>query len=979
MNLVRKILALCGAAILWLPLSAQFHSNGASPWLVGWRQLEGESVRVIAPKASAASARSVVYFMDSLTNHVCYGLGPKGMRPLDMPVVLHSHSSLSNGIAIVAPQRIEMCLMPAVESYATPWLRQLSVHEYRHAAQYAALFGGTLPRWLYYLLGEQSRLILTGVMPFWWIEGDAVDAETQASLYGRGLQPSFTMHYRAVGREILEGKNPDVWFGGSYNRYVPSHYNLGYQMVTTANTLQGRYAWGEVMEYASRRPYTITPFEWGMRNHLGMTTEGLFRATFERLNDHWESLPAREDSARRVESSEEREQGPWVEERYPLWVDSTRVVMLRSSFDRTERFVEVDVTTGRERELFPTGAISSRPAIVGGMLYWTEYCQISSFSQHIGSVMRCAPIDGSRGPRRTLRREAYVLYPTEFEGEVAYVRYNTEGTYTVVCGRGEVTLPEGEEIHGLASAGQRLYMLTTSSRGMAIEYLAPTSEWERGTVKKASRVTLKDLRAEGEERLIFGSIASGYDEIHAIDVTTGVEERLTTSRYGSFYGALSPGGERVALALYDAEGYHLAVDERRAIERVEYSTLPANVVNPESYRWENFVCIDTLEYGEVERGEMEARTPAKRYHPLSHLISIHSWAPAYYRPDQLMSGNLSSFRFGVTATSQSLLSDAVTSMGLFWLPSGVVGTNFNMKYIGLPLKVELNARLDSGSSGGFAASGVMMRDGEYHAKYNHSDREATLKPTSHYYSLYGRLYLPLVLSHSYFSSVLTPSVELSRNNNRIYSTLSEEYYEGVTSVAATLQWNSYTRSAYRNVQPRWGAAVVVGAGKILHGIETPTTFGAFARAYVPGFGANDGFTLKASWQDIMGNGPVGYALDFGWMQPRGMRTALFPDERIGGGVEYNTPLCYPDVGWSGVVLLKRVRATLFAEGLYGRLWTKDGSKRWGGSVTFGTDVWLDTSWLRLPDQGDLTFKLGLYVDPNHWNEPTITGGLNLNF
>ena len=137
-------------------------------------------------------------------------------------------------------------------------------------SQYSALFDGSA-RWLYYLLGEQSLLALTGVMPFWWLEGDAVDAETQASLYGRALQPSFTMHYRAVGRRILEGKNPDKWFAGSYNEFIPSHYNLGYQMTTTANTLAGRYAWGEVMEYASRKWFTITPFEWAMRDLLGLS------------------------------------------------------------------------------------------------------------------------------------------------------------------------------------------------------------------------------------------------------------------------------------------------------------------------------------------------------------------------------------------------------------------------------------------------------------------------------------------------------------------------------------------------------------------------------------------------------------------------------------------------------------------------------------------------------------------------------------
>ena len=52
-----------------------------------------------------------------------------------------------------------------------------------------------------YLFGQQAPLLATGLLPFWFIEGDAVMAETQMSSFGRGLQPSFTMHYRALGDE----------------------------------------------------------------------------------------------------------------------------------------------------------------------------------------------------------------------------------------------------------------------------------------------------------------------------------------------------------------------------------------------------------------------------------------------------------------------------------------------------------------------------------------------------------------------------------------------------------------------------------------------------------------------------------------------------------------------------------------------------------------------------------------------------------
>lgn len=272
-----------------------------------------------------------------------------------------------------------------------------------------------------------------------------------------------------------------------------------------------------------------------------------------------------------------------------------------------------------------------------------------------------------------------------------------------------------------------------------------------------------------------------------------------------------------------------------------------------------------------------------------------------------------------------------------------------------------------------------MKGGDYYASYDHSKEVPTPKISGGSWSMYGRVYLPMILSHSWITTVLTPSVELSHANNLLYSPLTGNYHKGHTAVGATLQWNSYTRTAYRNLNPRWGLALIGGVGRSLVGFETPTTWALFARAYTPAFGANDGFTLKASWQDIAGEGPLNYALDFGWLQPRGVRSTIYPDDMIGGSVQYDTPLCYPDWGVKGLVSIKRLRLGLFVDSLWGRVPTAEGEPRkWEDATTFGADLWIDTSWLRLPEQGDVTFRVGCYFDRKVLLKPTITGGVALN-
>ncbi len=110
-----------------------------------------------------------------------------------------------------------------------PWCKQLVAHEYRHAVQYNNLNRGFI-RALSYVLGQQGSTIGLLCMPIWAMEGDAVMSETAMSSFGRGLQPSFSLAYRAMDNIGRDRRNLDRWFCGSYRSHVPDQYELGYQI-----------------------------------------------------------------------------------------------------------------------------------------------------------------------------------------------------------------------------------------------------------------------------------------------------------------------------------------------------------------------------------------------------------------------------------------------------------------------------------------------------------------------------------------------------------------------------------------------------------------------------------------------------------------------------------------------------------------------------------------------------------------------------
>ena len=207
-------------------LSAQYYSWGADPASFRWRQMRAKEYRVVYPDTAQEVASRMMYYLDAVKDDIDYGYRYPQMS---IPFVVHPSNFRSNGLVMWMPRRVEFLSSPEVNGYSMPWTKQLIAHEYRHAVQYNNLNRGIVKA-LSYIIGQQSSTIGLLFMPLWMMEGDAVMTETEMSTFGRGLQPSFTMPYRAYGNVATEFRCYDKWFCGSYKDYIPNHYNLGYLM-----------------------------------------------------------------------------------------------------------------------------------------------------------------------------------------------------------------------------------------------------------------------------------------------------------------------------------------------------------------------------------------------------------------------------------------------------------------------------------------------------------------------------------------------------------------------------------------------------------------------------------------------------------------------------------------------------------------------------------------------------------------------------
>jgi hypothetical protein len=301
---------------------------------------------------------------------------------------------------------VEILSSPASNSYSTPWLKQLAAHEYRHAVQYNNLDRGWV-RAFSYLLGQQSKTIGLLFMPLWGLEGDAVISETAMTSFGRALQPSFTMHYRAVGDRILERKNTDKWFCGSYREHIPDHYHIGYQVTAYADTKYDENIWDRIVHYAVRNPYVFATTAVALKKFYQTNTNALIRETFEDLNRFWASLPTEEDSSERIPTPKQKS---YTTYRYPIPFGANHIISLKEDLDHPMALVKLNTETSEESRICYTGDVSTRPTMKDGRILWTEYQRGVLYQQRVNS--RLCYVDLGKRRSRTVYRHRNVLYPT---------------------------------------------------------------------------------------------------------------------------------------------------------------------------------------------------------------------------------------------------------------------------------------------------------------------------------------------------------------------------------------------------------------------------------------------------------------------------------------------------------------------------------------------------------------------------------------
>jgi hypothetical protein len=790
---------------------------------------------------------------------------------------------------------MELVTTPSQGLYSHDYLEQLALHEFRHVVQVDKLKQG-FTKGLSYVTGEMGIGAVAGMMPFWFLEGDAVDAETRLSHAGRGRQPSFEMEIKALLAEKPRLYSYEKAIMGSYRDYIPDHYRYGYQMVSHGRNKYGKDLWGKMIDYTARHPFTIYPFYFGLRKYAGTSKSGLYRETYETLRSHW----AHRDSTRILTPSKQlnkRKSKHYTSYRFPRYVNDSLVFAEKSGMDQINEFILVD-REGKEERIHRPGFYDAANIGVGqGKIVWTEIIRDPRWARRNYSIIKI--FDMATKTERLLAWNTRYFAPdlSPDASLVVAIEADEQNKYFLVV----INEKDGDMIHRIPAPGNQylqfpvwdrqqkgVFVTALGSAGKKILYIdLDGKEWK--TLFDAGFKDIAELHA-GVNHLLFRGTFSGIDNIYALNLETNECKRVTSSRFGAFMPNLSANGEKLIYSDYTSQGFNIVESTFDP-----GSFLPFSDINGEGEQ----LNIPTEEEESVvpvpSRGIQE-NFESRPYRKISNLFNFHSWVPLYFDIDDPSIENVP-VSPGVMVFSQNRLSTATTTLG-YEYKAGEHLLHAAFTYSGWYPVFKLS--YDYGGKP-FVAPPP-----------NGGEAPSTVRTDM---SLNLEVYLPLDLTTNRWVLGMRPSLESRFSRAYFYYHDLNAYKSGMTFMEYRFYLYNYLKRSYRDILPR--------AGQVfdLRFVNTPfddeqlgSTLAGTAVFYLPGLLRHQ--TLKIS-AGVQKQNPKNYLMGNLIKMPRGIinHTAVGIRKLT---ADYVFPICYPDLRIWHAAYFKRFRGSVFYDYAWGK-------------------------------------------------------------
>jgi hypothetical protein len=861
-------------------ISAQYYDTGQDPAFLKWMQIKTRRFTLIYPKSYGADGLKFARSLDESFGKLS-SLYPE--RKVRLPVVIHNYTTFSNGYVAWAPRRMEIYPTPEQNGIPSDPVDQLTIHELTHVLQMTSLNKG-FTKVMSVFTGEQFTGAVSALLPTWFLEGDAVFAETLLSPSGRGKTPSFLKQMKAIALEKPKMYSYDKIISGSFRSYTPDQYYYGYQMIAWSYAKYGTQLWNNTLDFTGKYPFTLNPVNFSLRHQSSLTKSSLYKETFNSLKTLWQQeekniKPASYPALNRAKKRE------YINYISPVFCGKDSVAAIKTSLGIPAEFVLLNLTDRSEKRLHTPGFMETY-FLSGswGKIVWVEERPDPRWDNRTFSIINIMDIR-QHVTRQLSFRSRYLAASLSGDGKYIAASENSVSNenYLII-----MNASDGSIINKIPSPGnaylerpqwsesdEQITVISLSAKGEGVlSFSVKNMEWK--TMLDPGRDDLQSAQLRNDS-LFFVSSNSGTDNIYILTPDKRTL-KLTNSRFGAYDASVQ--GDKVVFTDYSAEGNNICRVNIR--DAVDYA---GNNLKDPSFLMNRF---DTITLKSPDQAEYTYKP--KPYRKIGHLIGVHSWMPFYADIEQIRT-DPASVRPGLTILSQNQLSTVTSSIGYEYASDKTNQIHAKVTWSGIPPVIE--SQLDYGRNAGISKLNSSVAD------------PVTIQPGL---SFINTISLPLNFSTGRFSQYLRLSISDDYQNNYIYIREKGTYDYGQSIATGRFIFYNYDIAAIRDIFPRWGQVLDLSytfapADNNIYGSQN-TLRSAF---YFPGFLRNHSIRLRYETET---QNPQKLIYYNNASLPRGYDNIV--SEKINFlSADYGMPLIYPDLNLPGILFLKRIRSSFF--------------------------------------------------------------------
>lgn len=864
----------------------QFYQSGQDPASVRWRQINTSHFQIIFPAEFEKEANRLANTLDYLYDHVSKTLNYK---PRKISVLLHSQSSYSNGMVTWAPKRMELYTTPAQDNYAQDWLDQLAVHELRHVVQINKLNQG-ITQIASILFGQQAVGAVTGMLPRWFLEGDAVATETALTSTGRGRTASFEMEMKTLVTSRNSLYSYEKMLRGSYKDYIPDPYQFGYPMVAWVRKNYGPQVFSNNLSFIGRNPFVLFPFPLSLKKQIDLPSRKLYQAAYTDLKQQWEQqmTAVKPDNSSVWNLARKRD---YTSYRFPQVVDDTTVLAVKSGIDQLTEFVLI-FKNGREVTVHIPGSFNGdKLSYANGSFVWAEEIPDMRWSNR---SYNCLKIGNLRtGQVRLLTRKTRYFAPSlSSDGsKIAAVEVSLSNEVSLVILDAQtgsvlekISSPENHllQLPEWFPNSEEIALVATGRKGKSLlVYNTQNHSWQTLILNSTRNITLPEPDVD---RIFFTSDFNGTDNIYEINRKDSSIWQVTHAKFGVTDSRFSPKNDFLFFSEYTSHGFDIgfAKLDQHSMTNLNQVTDASPKMYLDLAKQENFNFQDSI--------LPNKQYDVKRYSRLAHTINIHSWAPFYYDYSNLGTTTTNAITPGFSILSQDKLATCIASTGLSY-SGGQSYWKSNVTYQGLYPVIDFSA-----TTGGPMAVFKETKQMPLVSGY------AVNTVTS--------VYIPFNFTKSKIVSGFLPLVQWEYDNDWFMSPSDSSYYQGMSFLTYGFNWYTYLKLSYRDLAPKWGLSVSARITDApLDNIQFGNIWYVKGKLYLPGILNHHSLQLSLGYQE---QNPLRWLfaskLDF----PRGYSKELSYNLTAFTS-DYSFPIYYPDFALGSLLYVKRLRGNLFCD------------------------------------------------------------------